>query len=142
QKMLNRKYPELVRAFEAQSEQSFIADGEIVTFTGEVTSFSKLQQRMQVQNPPAELQKQIPVSFYVFDLLYLSGYDLRQAPLWYRKELLMKCMQFREPLRVTEHRETEGEAFYREACNRHWEGIIAQNGESPSVSGRSTEWRK
>src|SRR5438874_9841360 len=142
QKILNEKYPELVAAFESQEQESFIVDGEIVTFLGEVTSFAKLQQRMQVQHPSAELRQKIPVCFYAFDLLYLSGYDLRPLPLRYRKELLIKTIHFREPLRLTEHHEADGEAFYREACRRHWEGIIAKNGDSPYISGRSTQWLK
>src|SRR5262245_53568613 len=70
-KQLNEKYPELVRAFQAQKARSFIADGEIVSFDGGITSFAKLQQRMQVQHPSEELIRDVPVCFYAFDLLYL-----------------------------------------------------------------------
>ena len=145
QKVLNEKYPELVTAWEAQRSDSLIADGEIVTFDGEVTSFAKLQQRMQVRHPSPELREKVPVSFYAFDLLYLDGNDLRHVPLLERKQLLRKAFHFfhfKEPLRFTEHRETEGEAYYREACEHHWEGIIAKNAESVYVSGRSREWLK
>jgi bifunctional non-homologous end joining protein LigD len=142
QNLLNEKYPELVTAWEAQKSDSFIADGEIVAFDGEVTSFSKLQQRMQVRHPSPELRKNVPISFYAFDLLYLDDHDLRRVPLLERKQLLRKAFHFKEPLRFTEHRETEGEAYYREACDRHWEGIIAKNAESMYVSGRSREWLK
>jgi ATP-dependent DNA ligase len=45
-------------------------------------------------------------------------------------------------LRLTEHRETEGEAYYREACEQHWEGIIAKNGDSAYASERSRQWLK
>src|SRR5215469_14351211 len=80
QKLLNSKYPELVQAFGKQKAASFIVDGEIVTFENGVTSFAKLQQRMQIQHPPAELRKRVPIFFHAFDLLFLSGYDLRQVP--------------------------------------------------------------
>src|SRR6266404_5423545 len=140
--VLNEKYPELVAAFKAQKGSSFIVDGEIVTFEGAVTSFSKLQQRMQIRRPSAELQKRIPVWIYVFDLMYVNGYDLRRLPLRYRKLPLEKALDFHDPLRLTEYRETEGETYYREACRRHWEGIIAKNGDSPYVSGRSRDWLK
>jgi ATP-dependent DNA ligase len=33
-------------------------------------------------------------------------------------------------LRFTEHRETQGEAYYRKACRNRWEGVIAKNGDS------------
>jgi ATP-dependent DNA ligase len=142
QKLLNAKYPELVKALTNQKTGCFIVDGEIVTFERGVTSFAKLQQRMQIQNPPAELRRRVPVWFYAFDLLYLATYDLRQVPLRYRKDLLKKTIEFEGPLRFTEHRETEGEAFYREACERQWEGIIAKNGDSTYVSERSRQWLK
>ena len=64
-------------------------------------------------------------------------------PLRYRKELLRHALDFRNELQFTEHRETEGEAYYREAC-RHkcWEGVIAKNGESTYVSKRTRDWLK
>ncbi|PYU30262.1 MAG: ATP-dependent DNA ligase [Acidobacteria bacterium] len=142
QKRLNDTYPELVRAFRSQKAERFAVDGEIVTFEGDVTSFSKLQQRMQVRHPPEELRRKIPVWVYAFDLLHLDGYDTRQLPLRNRKELLHKALDFKDPLRFTEHRETDGEAFYREACSKGWEGIIAKNGDSLYVSARSREWLK
>ena len=51
-KRLNEKYPEITAAFDRQNATSFIADGEVVTFKDGVSSFAKLQQRMQVENPP------------------------------------------------------------------------------------------
>lgn len=45
-------------------------------------------------------------------------------------------------MRFTEHRETEGEAYYREACRRGWEGVIAKNGGSEYVSRRTRDWLK
>jgi len=121
-KLLNEKYPELVRAFEMQKTASFIADGEIVTFDRGTTSFARLQQRMQVQHPSEELRRKVPVLFYAFDLLYLDTYDIRQVPLHYRKDLLRKALEFKDPLRFTGYRAKEGEAYYREACKQGWEG--------------------
>src|SRR2546430_17618197 len=50
---LNAKYPEVVQAIHQQEATSFIADGEIVAFDGVITSFAKLQARMQVEHPSA-----------------------------------------------------------------------------------------
>ena len=141
-KNLNQKYPEITAAFQQQEPTVFIADGEIVTFEGEVTSFAKLQQRMQVTHPPADLVRRVPVWLYLFDLIYLDRYDTRQVPLRYRKELLQNAFDFQDPLRFTEHREREGEAFHREACRRGWEGVMAKNGDSTYVSRRTREWLK
>src|SRR3982074_2126909 len=117
-KRLNDKYPEIAAAFYQQETDSFIADGEIVTFKDGITSFAKLQERMQVEHPSADLVSRVPVCLYLFDLLYLDRYDTRQVPLRYRK--------FRESLRFTKHRETDGEAYYRKACRSGWEGVIAK----------------
>jgi DNA ligase D-like protein (predicted ligase) len=142
QKLLNQKYPELVNAFGNQKLQRFAVDGEIVTFDGGVTSFSKLQQRMQVRYPSEELRRRIPVWIYLFDLLYMDGYDIRQVPLRYRKELLRRALDFHDPICFTEHRETAGEAYYKQACRKRWEGILEKNSESVYVSKRSREWLK
>jgi DNA ligase D-like protein (predicted ligase) len=141
-KSLNLKYPELVKAVQVQKKAAFIVDGEIVTFDHGVSSFARLQQRMQVERPSAELRRKIPVWFYAFDLLYLASYDTRQVPLRYRKELLRWTLDFKDPLCFTEHRETDGEAYYREACRRRWEGVIAKDAASVYVSMRSRAWLK
>jgi DNA ligase D-like protein (predicted ligase) len=139
---LNGRYPELIEAIHRQETTSFIADGEIVTFDGAITNFAKLQARMQVEHPSADLIRKVPVWFYLFDLLYLDGYDIREVPLRYRKELLRIAFDFRGSLRFTEHRNTEGENYYRRACQKGWEGIIAKNGDSVYVSRRTRDWLK
>src|SRR6266403_1232816 len=139
---LNAKYPEVVQAIHQQEATSFIADGEIVAFDGVITSFAKLQARMQVEHPSAELLRKVPVWFYLFDLLYLDRYDTRPLPLQYRKQVLRDAFQFRDGLRFTEHCDTEGQAYYRKACSQGWEGVIAKNANSVYVSGRTRSWLK
>jgi DNA ligase D-like protein (predicted ligase) len=139
---LNEKYPEVVEAIHQQETTSFIVDGEIVTFDGAITSFEKLQARMQVRHPSADLIRKAPVWFYLFDLLYLDCYDIRQVPLRYRKQVLRNAFDFQGSLRFTEHLETEGEDYYRRACQKGWEGIIAKNGASVYVSRRTRNWLK
>ena len=142
QKQLNQKYPELAEAFATQMLDSFAVDGEIVAFDGNVTSFAKLQQRIGLQHPSVEIMRQVPVWFYAFDLLQADDHDLRQLPLIERKNVLAGALDFKDPLRYTEHRETNGEAYYKEACNNGWEGIIAKRADSPYRSARSGDWLK
>ena len=97
---------------------------------------------MQVTHPSADLLRKVPVWLYLFDLIYLNGYDTQQVPLRYRKELLRNTFDFGGSLRFTEHRETEGERYYRQACRSRWEGVIAKNGESVYVSRRTRDWLK
>jgi bifunctional non-homologous end joining protein LigD len=128
---LNAKYPEVVEAIHHQETSSFIADGEIVTFDGAITSFAKLQRRMQVEHPSADLIRKVPVWFYLFDLLYVDRYDIRQIPLRYRKQVLRNAFDFEGSLRFAEHRKTEGEDYYRRACQKGWEGIIEKKRGQP-----------
>lgn len=96
QKRLNEKYPEITAALHRQQADSFIADGEIVTFENGISSFAKLQQRMQVEHAPADLLRRVPVWFYLFDLLYLGQHNTRQVLLRYRKEVLRKDLRVPE----------------------------------------------
>lgn len=139
---LNGTYPELVNAFDAQTHESFIVDGEIVAFDKDVTSFSKLQQRIGVRKISLEEALKIPVYYYLFDILYLNGFDLRDLPLRTRKLLLKEIVTYKDPLRLTEGKIGEGEIYYREACKNGWEGIIAKGLESTYQGKRSADWLK
>jgi bifunctional non-homologous end joining protein LigD len=140
--LLNDKYPEITAALDRHEAASFIVGGEIVTFKDGITSFAKLQERMQVAHPSVDLLRRVPVWLYLFDLLYLDRYDTRQLPLRYRKALLSNAFVFQGSLRFTGHRDTEGEDYYRKACRQGWEGVIAKNGDSEYVSRRTRDWLK
>ncbi len=45
-------------------------------------------------------------------------------------------------MRVTQHRNREGEALFAEACRKGWEGLIAKRADSPYASKRSRDWLK
>lgn len=135
-------YPELAEALAADAAEEFVVDGEIVAFEGAQTSFSRLQGRMQIQDPEQARRTGIPVFLYLFDLLYFDGHDLRQLPLRQRKSLLRRALAFADPIRYTSHRNERGEEYYREACAKGWEGLIAKRAESPYTSRRSGDWLK
>jgi bifunctional non-homologous end joining protein LigD len=139
-KILNGGYSELVAVLGPQ-EHEFVVDGEVVAFDGERTSFEKLQGRIGLHDERAT-QKKIPVFYYLFDILYLDGRDVRPLPLKYRKELLKKAISFNEPLRFTPHVAGEGVNYYEQACRRGEEGVMAKDFESPYVSVRSRSWLK
>ncbi len=118
QKSLNDTYPELAEALERQPAQRFIVDGEIVAFKGRVSSFERLQGRLGLADPARARASGIPVFYYLFDLLWLDGYDTTALPLRDRKRLLRAAIGFGGPIRYSEHRDGEGEKLYREACAR------------------------
>jgi bifunctional non-homologous end joining protein LigD len=138
-KKLNKIYPELAEALKNQS-YNFIADGEIVAFENDQTSFSKLQQRMHDKEKNSG--KTIKVFYYIFDLLYIDGYDISKAPLKERKKVLRKAVQFDDPIRFSAHISKDGEAYYEQACQKGWEGIIAKDALAGYVHSRSKKWLK
>src|SRR5262249_29124186 len=77
QQHVNGTYPELASALEAQRDADFIVDGEVVAFDGDATSFSRLQQRLGVREPSAALVRSVPVYYYLFDMLWADGRDVR-----------------------------------------------------------------
>jgi DNA ligase D-like protein (predicted ligase) len=117
-------------------------DGEVVAFEGAVTSFSRLQRRMQTRDPDQARGSGVAVYYYVFDVLQVDGYDVTALPLRARKRVLRALLSFGDPLRFTPHRNTEGERFYEQACRKRWEGVIAKRAESTYVHRRSPDWLK
>jgi DNA ligase D-like protein (predicted ligase) len=130
---LNARFPEVVDALEADPATDFVLDGEVVAFAGAQTSFERLQQRGE---------RPTQVFYYVFDLMYLAGHDTTALPLRARKSLLRKALAFHGPVRLTPHRNRDGEALFREACRKGWEGLIAKRDDAPYVYGRSRDWLK
>jgi bifunctional non-homologous end joining protein LigD len=131
---LNERYPEVADALEAQPQRCFAVDGEVVAFDGGQTSFARLAQRGRTH---------VPVFFYIFDVLWLDGFDVRDLPLRTRKRLLRGSLRFdARPLRFSAHRNGDGEAFFAEACRKGWEGLVAKRADSPYTDKRSKDWLK
>ena len=141
-RVMNRSYPELAGALEDDPVEDFLVDGEIVAFERGVTSFSRLQRRMQLSDPEAARRSGVAVYLYLFDLLQLAGHDVTALPLRSRKALLRRNLEFPGHVRYLPHRNRDGEALFREACHRGLEGLIAKRGDSPYAHGRSRDWLK
>jgi bifunctional non-homologous end joining protein LigD len=139
---LNHTYPELVEALDQQRTTRFVVDGEIVAFRDGITSFERLQGRMGLSDPVRARASGIPVFYYLFDVLWLDGYDLTGLELLDRKRVLRAAFSFGRPIRYAEHRLREGERLYREVCARGLEGVIAKRASSPYVHRRSRDWLK
>lgn len=139
---LNKTYPDLVDSFHNIPQGNFIIDGEIVAFQKGITSFSVLQQRLGVREISLENALKLPVYYYIFDILFLNGYDLRNLPLKSRKNILKKLISYKDPLRLTEWIEKEGINFYETSCKKGWEGIIAKDFNSTYKNRRSMDWLK
>jgi bifunctional non-homologous end joining protein LigD len=142
QQQVTGTYPEIAEALRGQDASDFVIDGEVVAFDAGQTSFSRLQRRLGVRQPGPDLRAEVPVFIYLFDVLWAGGQDVRPRPLLERKQVLHDLLSFGGPLCFTEHRDTDGEGYYRQACQQGWEGIIAKRGDAPYRAGRSRDWLK
>ena len=83
--------------------------------------------------------------YYVFDLLYCNGADLRKAALVDRKALLQQILEAAPAggnLRFSEHLEQDGASMLDHACRLGLEGIISKRKGDPYRSGRGEHWLK
>ncbi len=129
---LNGRFPEIAATLGSDPIRDVVLDGEVVAFAGAQTSFERLQQRGE---------RDVRVFFYVFDVVHLAGHDTTELPLRARKKLL-RGLDLEDPIRLTTHRNREGEAYFRHACEHGWEGLIAKRADAPYTHGRSRDWLK
>jgi bifunctional non-homologous end joining protein LigD len=83
------------------------------------------------------------LAYYVFDLLYLDGEDLRQWPLSKRKKKL-KALVANVPrgFLYADHLEADAEEVYTKACKMGLEGIVSKRRDATYRSGRQESWIK
>jgi len=141
-KDLTRTYPELRSALAEQAVRQVLLDGEVVAYDGGQTSFSRLQQRLGVARPSAQLMAEYPVVYCVFDLLELDGEDLTGRPLLERRARLESAIRTDAALALTEAWRGDSERRFAEACRSGWEGLIAKRADAPYARGRSKDWLK
>ena len=118
-----------------------IVDGEVIALDerGE-PDFALLQARIKGRGVAAE---PTPFVYEVFDLLHVDGRSLLDEPLEERRRLLTGVLRPDPRVRLSEHIEAGGIAFFEAARARGLEGIMAKDRRSPYVPGaRSMAWQK
>jgi bifunctional non-homologous end joining protein LigD len=124
---LDDRYAPLAAALDADPADGFAIDGEAVVFVGGRDRFG---------GEGGEL------FYYVFDVLFAGGRDVRSLPLQERRRVLEGVLRWTDPLRITEQLTGDGPALLAEACRDGWEGLIAKRLGTPYVSTRSRDWLK
>jgi bifunctional non-homologous end joining protein LigD len=140
-----RQYPELSVIGHHIAAKQVVLDGEIcVLDKNGVSSFGLIQPRIAVTDPNtiAHLARRTPVTLFVFDLLYLDGYDLRSVPLIERKRALASILQPSPVMRYSDHFVNQGEEMLQAARATGLEGILAKRATSKYESKRSQDWLK
>jgi bifunctional non-homologous end joining protein LigD len=129
------KYPPVAEALRS-FKHDVIVDGEIVVVDENgAAHFEWLQSWRQTPRGA--------IHYYLFDVLWCDGHDVREMPLAQRKQLLKSLIPKSDVLHYSDHVETHGEKLFAEMKKNHVEGMVAKVAGSPyreDVRGR--EWLK
>ncbi len=146
QNEVSSRYPELRPFNRALSHHRAILDGEIVAFGPDGTpSFAALQGRMHLTSESAarRLAKAAPVSYVVFDVLWLDGHDLTACSYAERRELLRELLADAPRWTVPDHVVGHGSQVLEAAKAQGLEGVMAKRLDCPYDPGRRADrWRK
>ena len=134
------KMPELVEALAQLDVGSAWLDGEIVVIGDrQLPDFGRLQDALARRRTAA-------IVYFVFDLPYLEGADLRSVPLWSRRLALSRLLADREPdpdhLRLCESFDQPPAQMLAAADQLQLEGLMLKRFDAPYVSARSDTWLK
>lgn len=141
------KMPQLAKALKALKLDTAWLDGEIVVPDKDgIPNFQLLQGAFESRG-----RKAAPASanaagivYYVFDLPFYAGYDLRDVPLAERRALLQKIMaKNKSPsLRFSDAFDAPSKDLVSTACKLGFEGLIGKRADAPYQSRRSPDWIK
>ncbi len=145
-KDITDRYPELNGLGAALSSHEAVLDGEIVAFDENGRpSFAALQGRMHTPTKAQAIRqaRTQPVTYVIFDLLWLDGHSLLEQPYQARRELLdameLKGAHWQTPEYAVGH----GAALLAASAEQGLEGIVAKRLDSPYLPGaRSGHWVK
>lgn len=135
-KSFNDKFYPILEALKQWNIKA-VVDGEIVVVNDKgLADFSALQ------GWRSEADGQL--FYYVFDLLWLDGKDVKGLPLTDRKQLLQQIIPAEDPvIRFSENFEADGLSFFKMAEKMGLEGIMAKKADSLYLEGDRTEnWLK
>lgn len=132
------KLPQQAQALAALGLESAWLDGEMVVANEHgVPDFQALQNAF-------EAVRSASIMYYLFDMPYLNGVDLREVPVEERRAALSTVLGGHEQplLRFSEAFDETPDALLNSACQMQMEGLIGKRLGSPYVSRRSSDWIK
>ena len=140
-------FPELADIGKFLGMTTCIIDGEIVALGEDGRpSFSRLQQRMHVSNQREAKRRALsdPVTFVAFDLLYIDGHLLLNAPYDERRDRLEALHLSGETFTTTDSfRDVSGQDILHATAQNGLEGVVAKRRASPYRPGRRhPDWTK
>ncbi len=139
---ITHAYPDVVKYInDAISAKEFIVEGEIVAYdpeTGELKAFQELMHRRR-KHDVLKAAQEYPVKIYLFDIIYIDGEDLSQAPLLERRRRLVEILSPTDYVQLANWRlvseVSKLEEFFYEAISSNCEGIICKSVKADAVYG-------
>ena len=140
------RYPEVRELARELRARRLVLDGEVVAFDDEGRpSFERLQARMHLASDSAvkRRMRDTPVTYVIFDLLYLEGRSTMPLPYEDRREVL-EALELEGPAwRTPAYHHGEGTALLEATRELGIEGVVAKRLDSPYEPGRRTSgWIK
>jgi bifunctional non-homologous end joining protein LigD len=132
------KLPGQAEALAALNLESAWLDGEMVVANEQgVPDFQALQNAF-------DAGRSANIVYYLFDMPYLNGVDLREVPVEERRAALATVLKpNKNPLlRFSDAFAENPDALLNSACQMQMEGLIGKRLGSPYVSRRSSDWIK
>jgi bifunctional non-homologous end joining protein LigD len=150
---ITHRYPELVEPLKTainknNFKESVILDGEIVVLDKNgFPDFQSHQKRMNIDTKKniESLSKQFPATYYIFDILYLDGVDLKVFPLVTRRNILINIInrESNKRIKISDFIEGEGKDIFENIKRMNLEGMMIKHRNSKyHPNTRSREWIK
>ena len=141
---VTQQYADLLPDLSRQPASELVLDGEVVVMDEKGRlCFQCLQQYLRSVQAKTGPSKHLPLIYYVFDILYLDGYNLCDVALRFRKELLHNILRVSDQVRLIDYFEETGEKVYKAALDNGLEGMVAKRFDSSYQPGeRSHDWLK
>jgi bifunctional non-homologous end joining protein LigD/DNA ligase-1 len=142
---ITESFPELGKIHLGVKHLPVLLDGEVVVLSRGKPSFAALQARGRLSDPLKirQASKKAPALYIAFDVLYINGRSVIEAPLKRRKEILADTVTGGSSVVVTDFVPGCGILLARAALEQGVEGIMAKALNSPYLPGkRSPCWKK
>lgn len=143
---LTSQYPVLSAALGKLCPADMVLDGEIIALNNlGQPSFQQLQQRMNLAKEVdvERAEKNVPVFYFIFDILYAGNVSLLSVPLRERRLILKTLIAAHPQIQILQQFESDAELAYETCVNHGFEGIVAKRLDSHYESGRrSPSWLK
>jgi len=139
--------PEVVKTVKENIEsKSVIVEGEVISLdsAGYPIAFQHLMRRFKRVRDVGDMARRIPLSIYLFDILYLNGQSLVALPYTKRRQILSENVgKISLSRQLITDNVNEAKDFLKEALAAGHEGLMAKKLDSPYTPGRrGKKWLK